>query len=419
MPTNETFDKLIQDLTHDITVKVHNQVQEVIGRLVAEQINQLVTPERITEVITNCVNRNISEYLPDLSAFDQRINATTDGITANLNERANRMVLEFVAQQVNQVDVPVMVRDYVLKQMTGNQSNTFFPENSIPGSAIAIDSLRLTGDNVNGGVIKSFASTGIDDQASSCQVTIMDQGTVFENTLYTPKMDVRGDLTVDGRLIIRGGMDSASGAFESIISQTAASVQETIGPNLLDRHQDRVFEKIRTDGVELGKLTIGGREIFDGRMMTSAIVNSQLETVGVLRDLQTQGETLLCETLYTTQRRVGINTMDPATALSIWEEEVELGIGKQQKDTARIATRREQRLVLGSNGKDNLNILPDGSVQTDQIKIGNVSFTSSPTPPSHNTTRGSIVLNENPNVGGPMGWVSLGDARWANFGIID
>jgi hypothetical protein len=419
MPTNETFDKLIQDLTQDITVKVHNQVQEVIGRLVAEQINQLVTPERITEVITNCVNNNISQYIPDLSAFDQRINATTDGITAGLNERANRMVLEFVAQQVNQVDVPILVRDYVLKQMTGNQANTFFPENSIPGSAIAIDSLRLTGDNVNGGVIKSFASTGIDDQASSCQMTVMDQGTVFESTLYAPRMDVRGDLTVDGQLIIRGGMDSTSGAFESIVSQTAARVQETIGPNLLDRHQDRVFEKIRTEGVELGKLTIGGREIFNGRMMTAAIVDSQLETVGVLRDLQTQGETLLCGTLYTTKSRVGINTMDPATALSIWEEEVELGIGKQQKDTARIATRREQRLVLGSNGKDNLIVLPDGSVQANRMTIGNVTLTSSPTPPSNDAPRGSIVLNENPNVGGPMGWVSLGNAAWANFGIID
>jgi hypothetical protein len=419
MPTNETFDKLIQDLTQDITVKVHNQVQEVIGRLVAEQINQLVTPERITEVITNCVNNNISQYIPDLSAFDQRINATTDGITAGLNERANRMVLEFVAQQVNQVDVPILVRDYVLKQMTGNQANTFFPENSIPGSAIAIDSLRLTGDNVSGGVIKSFASTGIDDQASVCQMTVMDQGTVFESTLYAPRMDVRGDLTVDGQLIIRGGMDSTSGAFESIVSQTAARVQETIGPNLLDRHQDRVFEKIRTEGVELGKLTIGGREIFNGRMMTAAIVDSQLETVGVLRDLQTQGETLLCGTLYTTQSRVGINTMDPATALSIWEEEVELGIGKQQKDTARIATRREQRLVLGSNGKDNLIVLPDGSVQANRMTIGNVTLTSSPTPPSNDAPRGSIVLNENPNVGGPMGWVSLGNAAWANFGIID
>lgn len=419
MPTNETFDKLVQDLTQDITVKVHSQVQEIIGRLVAEQIAQIVTPDKITEVITNCVNRNISQYTPDLSTFDQRINATTDGITANLNERANRMVVDFVAQQVNQVDVPVMVRDYVLRHMTGNGTKSFFPEKCIPGTSVDTSTLYLTGNNVNGGVIKSFASTGIDDQASGCQLTIMDQGTVFENTLYAPKMEIRGDVVVDGQLVIRGGMDSASGAFESIIAQTSARVQESIGPALLDRHQERVFEKIRTEGIELGKLTIGGQEIFQGRAMTAAIIDSQLQTVGMLRDLQTKGETLLSETLYTTQRRVGINTMEPSSALSIWDEEVELSIGKQQKDTARIATRREHRLILGSNGHDNLDILPDGSVKVKQIQIGGISLSSAPTPPSYDAPRGKIVFNENPNVGGPMGWVSLGEARWANFGIID
>jgi hypothetical protein len=219
--------------------------------------------------------------------------------------------------------------------------------------------------------------------------------------------------------VIRGGMDANSTAFRSIVTQTADTVRDTIGPQLLDKHQDRVFELIRTQGIELGKLTINGQEIFSGRSMTSAIIDSQLQTVGMLRDLQTQGETLLSETLYTTQRRVGVNTMDPATALSIWDEEVEIGIGKQQKDTARIATRRDQNLIIGSNGKDNLRILPDGSIQSDAVTIGRVTITSSPTPPSYNAQRGSIVINENPNLGGPLGWVSLGDARWANFGIVD
>jgi len=29
------------------------------------------------------------------------------------------------------------------------------------------------------------------------------------------------------------------------------------------------------------------------------------------------------------------------------------------------------------------------------------------------------VFNANPTLGGPLGWVSLGDARWANFGLVD
>ena len=62
---------------------------------------------------------------------------------------------------------------------------------------------------------------------------------------------------------------------------------------------------------------------------------------------------------------------------------------------------------------------PDGAVTVKQIRIGNVLFSSSPNPPQYTAQRGTIVFNEQPNLGGPIGWVSLGDARWANFGIID
>jgi hypothetical protein len=40
-------------------------------------------------------------------------------------------------------------------------------------------------------------------------------------------------------------------------------------------------------------------------------------------------------------------------------------------------------------------------------------------PPNFVSDRGHIVFNANPNVGGPLGWVCLGAANWANFGIID
>ena len=141
--------------------------------------------------------------------------------------------------------------------------------------------------------------------------------------------------------------------------------------------------------------------------------------MGRLRDFQTQGESLLSETLYTTNRRVGINTMDPTNVLSIWDEEIEFSVGKQQKNIGRISTNREHSLVLGSNGHDNIVLTHDGLVTVKKMKIGNIVLGSSPTPPSYDAPLGVIMFNENPSLGGPLGWVSLGQARWANFGIID
>jgi hypothetical protein len=419
MPSNESFNALIQDLTKDITLQVHAQVKGIIADLVQTQVKQYVTEDVVKSIVTSAINKNIDEFKPDFSVFEKRISERVESFNTTISSRAERLVIDLVAHQVNQSDVPKLIQNFVVDRMGATPGSKLFSDGLLPATAIDTKSLVLSGSNIIGGRITGFSSTGIDDQATGCQLTIMDQGTVFENTLYAPRMEIRGDIVVDGALNIRGGMSPDSPAFASIVNQTSTKVIADLGPAILDKHQDRVYEKIRTDGIEVGKLIIGGQHVFEGRTMTSAIINSQLETVGRLHDLQTQGETLLSETLYTTQRRVGINTMDPATALSIWDEEVELGIGKQQKDVGRIATRREHSLVLGSNGQDNLILTPDGSVTVKKMKIGNVMLGSSPTPPNYDAPKGVIMFNENPSLGGPMGWVSLGNAAWANFGIID
>ena len=175
---------------------------------------------------------------------------------------------------------------------------------------------------------------------------------------------------------------------------------------------------MQNESFDIAKLTIGQRSIIEGSTLTNAVTSSQLQRVGVLRDLQTDGETFLSETLYTTNRRVGVNTMDPATALSVWDEEIEIGIGKQSKDTAQINSRAVNFIISVAN-KKNITLTEDGTTIIPRLQLGNMTMSSGSAPPSYNAAKGSVVFNENPSLGGPMGWISLGDARWANFGIID
>jgi len=111
--------------------------------------------------------------------------------------------------------------------------------------------------------------------------------------------------------------------------------------------------------------------------------------------------------------------MDPNTALSVWDEEIEIGIGKQSQGIARIGTARDHTLIIGTNKQDNITLTPDGETTIPKLRIGNMLFSSSSTPPQYNSPRATVVFNEQPSLGGPLGWISLGDARWANFGIID
>jgi hypothetical protein len=84
-----------------------------------------------------------------------------------------------------------------------------------------------------------------------------------------------------------------------------------------------------------------------------------------------------------------------------------------------IGTVRNQDLLVTSNNKNNLICKPDGSVHINTLQVGSVTMTSPNSIPNDDRSIGTIVWNQSPVIGNPIGWVSLGGARWAKFGIIE
>jgi hypothetical protein len=76
-------------------------------------------------------------------------------------------------------------------------------------------------------------------------------------------------------------------------------------------------------------------------------------------------------------------------------------------------------MILTSNNKENVILEPNGSAAINDLRIGTMRFTSAAQPPNYVSEPGHVVWNTNPSLGGPMGWICLGAANWANFGIID
>jgi hypothetical protein len=293
-----------------------------------------------------------------------------------------------------------------------------FPNSSINSSAIKFNN-QISGNDIAGGTISEFSSTGIEDKSNNIQVTILDSHTVVENHLLANEFTVRGTTKFEGNVELNGAISVTSPGFVGIVDASRKSVLENLNDELFSTYSRVLFDKILIDGIDLNRITLNGEEIVVDKRLAPGIVGSNLQTVGVLHELQVRGETLLHNTLYTGSQRVGINTLEPVSALSIWDEEIEINIGKKQRDIGFIGTTRQQALALGTNNKINLMLNADGSVTATKINLGGITITTSDSPPSYNAPRASIVFNEVPNLGGPMGWVSLGDARWANFGIIE
>ena len=160
-----------------------------------------------------------------------------------------------------------------------------------------------------------------------------------------------------------------------ILDDTSDAVRTKLNTELFEGFSNTVFDKIRTQGIDLDRITQNNREVLSGNRIGYHITDSNLQRLGIVNDLQTSGENFLSETLYIAQKRIGINTMDPDATVSIWDQEVEITISKQSQDTAQIGSPRNQALVVQSNNKQNLVARPDGSVQIDNLKIGDTQMT--------------------------------------------
>lgn len=384
----------------DIRSKLHSLIQESVAQ--ATKVYKWPNKEVMESPSDNSVFTGLiaefrsetEKYLAELAAdIEQKIAKQINDRTSEYN--FGNMVIEYVGNLINNVVLSGKLQ---------------FPERSISGKSINPIGLNISASDITAGIVKNFESTGIQDRASQCQLVILDQATVFENKLVTKDLEVAGTVNFKGPV----DPDFVDRLTDITIDKIEARHQD----GLYDQYAQRVQQTLETNGIDAGKISIGNEKLIENNTINFRITQSNLQKLGVLQELRVQGESLFAESVYITNRRIGINTLNPEKVLDIWDQEVQIVAGKRSKDTGIIGTPINQSLILSSNYKNNLVLNPDGSVQVDQLSIGSVKHTSGRDMPMDDRPIGNIVWNENPYIGGPIGWVSLGGARWAGFGII-
>lgn len=348
-------------------------------------------------------------------------------VTDSLVQHISKQIIESTKQQVasevfaklQAMDITQVINEIVKSKVESLVKISSFPERSISAKSINFSDVKLSGDMIKGGIIENFGSTGIEDRATFVQLTLMDHACAFEGPIYAPTASIKGDLKVDGNLIVKGTVDSESPMFSNLIESASERVKNKLDSDFFSTYSTIIFNKILEDGLDLDRITQNQKEIIKGNRLGYHITDSNLQRVGMLNDLQSTGETYLSETLYASKSRVGINTIEPSSALAVWDEECEIVLGKRKKDVGFIGTNRPQTLILGSNNQDNIKLGTDGSVQIDKLTVNNVSISSAPVVPNTVGKKGQVVFNENPRSGDSVGWVCLGGTQWAGFGTIE
>ena len=421
MDIDQHVNQIVQNLVAEITTKVQQQAAAAVESKIAEVLAAIDTNTMLSERLSQKIDERLAKLPIDAKTIESELSIRVNDLATNLATQVQsnsiQLANDTIQQQVNAINFQELCQSALI---TAIQSNRFsFPEASVPGVAVDVDTLRLSGENIVGGIVKSFGSTGIDDKATACQLSIFDDVTVVENNLLIKDLTVKGTATIEGDLVVTGRVPEDSGMFVNLVDSVSLRVKNGLNHDVFSGFSDLVFNQIRENGLDLNKITLNGTEVVSGGNLSNNITFSNLQRVGTLSELRVGGESLLSQTLYTTNKRVGVNTVEPAHALSVWDQEIEFGFSKRETNVAVFETPRNQRLVISTNGKNNLVLMPEGGVVVDKITIGATTLSSASVPPNYDAPHGVIVFNSSPTIGGPLGWVSLGGARWANFGFID
>ena len=421
MDIDQHVNQIVQNLVAEITTKVQQQAAAAVESKIAEVLAAIDTNTMLSERLSQKIDERLAKLPIDAKTIESELSIRVNDLATNLatqvQSKSIQLANDTIQQQVNAINFQELCQSALI---TAIQSNRFsFPEASVPGVAVDVATLRLSGENIVGGIVKSFGSTGIDDKATACQLSIFDDVTVVENNLLIKDLTVKGTATIEGDLVVTGRVPEDSGMFVNLVDSVSLRVKNGLNHDVFSGFSDLVFNQIRENGLDLTKITLNGTEVVSGGNLSNNITFSNLQRVGTLSELRVGGESLLSQTLYTTNKRVGVNTVEPAHALSVWDQEIEFGFSKRETNVAVFETPRNQRLVISTNGKNNLVLMPEGGVVVDKITIGATTLSSASVPPNYDAPHGVIVFNSSPTIGGPLGWVSLGGARWANFGFID
>lgn len=422
MDIKDQIQPIVASLVENLQVSIEQEVRDTISQEIVNRVASAELSQIIDQVITDQLSVRLKKYNIEAtteSKLASIVSQLTQQIEKSLAAAANKQITEDITRKLAQLDVPTAIASLVEKKLGDTIAVGNFPQGSIPHTSVNFKECKFSGSQIKGGIIENFGSTGIEDRATKVTLTLLDHASVFENTVFAPKLEVKGDLTIEGLVTFKGDIATDSPAFNTLIAHSTLKVKEELNEELFQGFSNTIHKNLLEQGLDLDRITQGGREVIKGSQLGYHITDSNLQRLGVVVDLQTKGENLLSDTLYVTGRRVGINTIDPSAPLAVWDEEVEMVVAKRKQDTGYIGTSRYQRVVLGSNNKENITLNTDGSVEIEELSIGNIPMTSAAVTPNYEGRTGQIVWNESPSAGGAVGWVCLGATRWAKFGKIE
>jgi len=261
-------------------------------------------------------------------------------------------------------------------------------------------------------MLKNFTSTGILDQSTKRELTVMDDVVVVENCLTANSIEAVDSVRVQ-HLVVTGSINTDNESWSALASDISQKTLDQLTTEWNKDLVDQVVKQIQDHGINFEEVRIKGEKAIDGNQLSRVITESNLQSVGTLKTLTVRGEAKFNnDTLNVLNKRLGINTDSPEKALSVWDEEVSVVIGKHKLNQAYIGTNREQGIAIGVNREPQVEINVNGLTTIKQLQVGLHKIGHATQVPGWSGNRGDLILNTSPGPDRVFAWVCLGAYKW-------
>jgi hypothetical protein len=386
-----------QTIKKEVEKKINQELSQVdIGDLLATSLVNMAQ-DKVNTTVTSMVNGMLRQ-----GTLQQLIE---DKIGSELQTKLDEAILARVSGMVSRIDLGTQISEKIEQFVITKMKTLSLPDSIIPINAVNTTAFTISADKITKGLYKDFASTGIEDVAKGVELTVMDGSVIVENNLISNQLSIedaaefKGNVNVAGDLRVVGNLVMLNPAFNKQITSIV---------------NDRIAEHNKDSVVDITGSAVyaSDKEILTENALGPSVLTSNLRKVGNLTELSVRNNFTVGETLYVADGRIGINTEEPAGALTVWDEEAELTMRKHKSKTTYLGTTRDCDLVLGINGNIVMSLRKEG-IEVESINVGGIKMSVANMVPEREGTPGEIVIMQRAVSGQPWAYQCVEGRSWA------
>jgi hypothetical protein len=351
----------------------------------------------ITDMISKMSVRTAETMIKQRDLSDEVLGIAKEKIDSQVDAQVKSSIRSVIAA----TDIKKLVGDAVNRELKIHINQYNFPEASIPARSIDWKGLKLSGDMIDGGIIQNFNSVGIQDNATECQLTIVDgmivaEGQFISDNIVSKKAEI--DAISVNTLDISGNIS---------LGQQARDTISSLVSEIFNRDLD-IGEHAITNGVD---------RLLTHQSLGPSIVYSNIRKLGLLQDLNVSGSATIGSTMIVNDRKVGINTENPNGALTVWDDDAELSVLKLAKKQMFIGSTRGSDIIIGTNADERMRIGVKEVSISGPLRIMGIRFSVADAVPDRQGEPKEIVMLINAGPGQPMFYMCQGSNTWAALEI--